>query len=387
MIDYGTLDLTAIWAGTTENVVGSDELAQLFAGPDDDSCTYFYQLNSSFSTYYSVLYCYVVDASGDFTSYRSAAFPSGGSGYIESIAAFGRTSFLVTMGNGTTFWVRVANQKLNNSSPILISPSSYPITNPCYNVVNNVFYDASNGLLAAGFYESVGQEGTAIYASIYRINPYDGSLILKSSGYVANVLAGQADPFNKTSLSFNARGGYGPFLQQQSNGLSGGYFGVLDSVSGETYEYQCRAIYNVNPGISTNCNTPCGATVTSSGKTIFSTGLYSTQTAPMCDISIPRLTISGWNLAPGNSFIMLGDNFSGKFSLNYDPLVGNNSPAACAVTAKHIFTFLQYGAPKNNDAIGIVANPGIKNGSLLHRRAYFTTNNTRPVSPTGRFIT
>lgn len=377
MFNLGALPISAIGpAFYGQGGVNNATPPQLFCGPDDNSCVYFAVGNGNsdpgvWGKITKGFNVFVVDVSGNFTFYSTGNVESGTTQF-SSILPFGAGLFLVTTLAGNTYWVTAANQQTNNHIPILIKKSAYPLSNPCYNSVQNVFYDASKKILIAGFYQPAGQNGTNIFSSAYSVSP--GLLTLYSQGFVANVQSGQPDPFNQTAPAGSGLNA----SQLQSNGLT---MGLKNFNSGGNPFYLTRQITSVNPGGNTSCGGPGnGATVTTSTNDALAIFVATGgNNYSIGDCSIPRLV--GVRQSFGTTFYIAGDGVSFSFTLNPIPNNVNNF----AFTNSHFF-FLARDGSNNPGQIYVLSRPSlVVNGAAANKRGLGLINGVRPISVSGKY--
>ncbi len=387
MIDLGTVDVSLIagpFGGIGSNYY--EYVAQKLFAYDDDSCVWFAEFNPNSAQYYFQVY--VVDASGAYTKY--AIIPTNAAAYITNITPMGQGCFWVTLENNKTYFVRVQNLKLNNATPIIIPTSIYPLGNPCYAGNPKVFYDGASKLLAVGFYESVGQEGTSVFASVYRVN--GAILTLLNTGYVGTFQSVGTDPFDLSAQN-GVPTGYS-FHQSAlaSNGISLARYNKNFNPYVNTVGVASN-VFAVTPGIQSNCATPCGASVQSRANRFYTDDSLYYQNFSFIDSNIPNMFGFVANESGQPNYTTTGICSDGiadyTFQVASTTTANYGATGNCVLTRKHFFQagYAEVDAQLVYGAIYMAANPGVKTGSLLHRRAYFTTNNTRPVSPTGRFIT
>src|SRR5579883_2044083 len=169
---------------------------------DDNSCVYFDDFFPNSSGGFSV---WVVDGpTGKYTYYAALSAYTGAT-YINRILTYGNGNFLVFLANGATYYVQVGNHKLNNASPIMIRPSSVPVSNSCDSTDTPVlFYDGTQKVLAAGWYHSNSQYGGLIYGSVYAVGP-TGALTRLTDGFSGTYLSAGGgtphDDWNRTGGS------------------------------------------------------------------------------------------------------------------------------------------------------------------------------------------
>ncbi len=391
MINLGTIDFDLCATILSYYNAFESKASNLYAGPDDDSCTlitnYAYINNVEFFR----TDIFVIDASGAVTWYRLA----GGDERITSIIPFGRTKFLITFASGDTFWFTPNNAKLNNSTPISVFPNSSALGIVCGQNFHNIFYDPIKNILIVGYYYPAGQYGTFINSVAYRVS---------ASGYLNPLASGYAgysdppntpDPFDQTAGSSGAGIGLNWI---QTNGVTGGFGCPV-----QDYIALARASYDVTPGgaagivcpnVSGFPPPPNGAYVRSRASD-YLYGLapvlpfYTATLVYASDTSIPGLMFLNTRGAPlhNGPFILYGDNAYFLGLTNYVPNSNWSSFNSMALTKKYLFG--QYNAGNQGGTIptiiSVTPNPGIANGSSVHRRGYFSINNTRAVSPDGRF--
>lgn len=390
MIDLGTIDFDFCAEFSSYYSAYASKASNLYAGPDDDSCVLITNHAYINNVSYFRTDIYVIDASGAYTWYRL----SGANEEITSIIPFGRTKLLITFQNGDTFWFTPNNAKLNNATPISVFPNSSALGIVCGQNFHNIFYDPVKNILIVGYYYPAGQNGTFINSVAYRVSA-SGYLNPLASGY-----AGYADPpFSSDPFDQTAAGsGAGIGINWiQTNGVTGGYGCPV-----QDYIALARASYDVAPGsaagivcpnISGFPPPPNGAYVRSRASD-YLYGLapvlpYYTDTPVYAsDTSIPGLMFL--NTSPvgyHGLFIIYGDNAYFFGWTNYVPNSNWSSFNSMALTKKYLFGQSDIGNQGGTirTIISVTSNPGIANGSSVHRRGYFSINNTRAVSPDGRF--
>lgn len=393
MINLGAIQLTYIAGGFNGNGTWQSTTttgATLFAGPDDDSCVYVSSQNKT--TGKNQLDIWVVDIGGRFTHYQAAG-ETGGNWYVATLNKLSRSILQIILSNGNNYVVPVQNAKINNASPIFIKPTALGVSNSCYNIVQNVFYDDVKKLLIAGFYKSAGQDNTDIFSSAYQVSD-TGALIPESSGFVGNFGPGQ-DGFDRTYESSAITD-----LQASNIASNGLNLSIGGSTLFEGWGIQ-QSSYDVTPGVSTACNPPAGV-VTGSYVSMRSYGYWAPGTpygpgvanSCMGDSSIPGVACFCYQTSnnPNYGYYFYGNNAFFVLGLSdvMIPPAGEYASyiyGSFALTKKYIFAICSVGYPYGYDYIAATANPGIANGSSVHRRGYFTINNTRAVSPDGRFRT
>lgn len=387
MINLGTYAMTAIGPNLGgQGSVTDQSKSAIFCGPDDNSCVVFADYNGATTMWPPLSVAnnvggfnvFVVDISGKWTYYSSGPLNPPGHNYffISSIAPFGGGLFLVTVTCDVTrtYWVQVGNHKLNNVSPIQLTPATNPISNSCYSAgTPSLFYDGTQKLLAAEFIQPVGQNGDQIYSTIYKVSA--GALGIVNQGYVgyANSSLGIPDPFNLIPVQ---QSGLNASLQL-SNGINYGVFGF-----GGTGFKLARQVLSVNPGVSTSdCVTKNGSYVTAAANDALQIfGNFGGQNYSLGDSSVPRIV--GLMTSNQTSIYFAGDNFAAYLKIS-NPTVTPNF----ALTSKYLF-FCDRTMPGYTPAqvyyIPIPA--GLANGSAITGKlVHPLVNNVRPVSLTGRY--
>lgn len=371
---------------------GNLPASSLYAGPDDDSCVLItnYALINNVEFFRTEIY--VIDASGAVTWYRLIGVTE----VITGITPFGRNHYLITFETGQTFWFTPQNAKLNNATPIAVFPSVSALPAVCGQNFHNLFYDPIKNVLIAGYYYPAGQSGAFINSAAYEVSP-NGFLNLIASGYAGYSDPPQTpDPFDQTASSGGA--GIG-FSWIQTNGVTAGYGCPV-----QDYIALARANYSVTPGSNDGIvcpdtegfpPAPNGAYV-SSAVSNYSYALapilpyYTVSEAYASDTSIPGLLLlSTRAFASNGPFIVYGDGVYFYGLTNYVPNANWSNFSSMALTSKYLFGQYSTGNQGGTSAtiISVTGNPGVQNGSQVTRRGYFAVNNTRAISPAGRFRT
>lgn len=361
--------------------------SNLFAGPDDDSCTLITNYAYINNVAYNQTDIYVIDASGDYTWYRLSNL----SAAITSILPFGRNKFLITFGDGTTFWFSPNNAKLNNPTPIWVFPASGQLGIVCGQNFQNIFYDPVLNILIAGYYYPAGQYGTFINSLAYNVNK-NGSLNQIASGY-----AGYADPPN-TPDPFNQTGGSGGAgigtSWIQTNGVTSGYGSPQ-----QDYIALARSSYLVSPGGDNGilCPNDPGFPPPSNNAYVRSRTsdylytlapwqpYYTDTTVYPSDTSIDGLLFL--SVLDNLGFIAQGDNVLYFGTNNYVPNPAWSYFQSMAMTSKYLFGqyFTGNQGGTSSTIISVSANPQISNGGKVYRQSYATVNSVRPISLTGAY--
>jgi hypothetical protein len=364
VINLGSVNLTQIF---TSNIFGAGYRPNYLYACDVNSCVVFFN-PGAVAVFGNYVNLFVVDISGNYTWYVIYA----GGSTIQNVVPYGKGSFAVVLYNGQTFFIQVANSKINNTSPIVLSNKVFPFTNPCgINGSNKVFVDAYTGLIAVGMYSDAGQYGGPVYATV-------GKMTSKGiTGIVSQGIAGVAssnpayDPFDKTSYSttvnYMSNGVLASFnrlpsgytsLGQELIGIHVGGFAGCNTVDGVTGTYVYDRAVNV---IATGAVYPYGKFVDSTIK-----GIVSILYSPV----YPNYFIEG---------------YSGSFAAILEVLTTGYLTCAL-VTPSTIFVGGSNAA--NKPAIFMAANPGFVSGySLFGRRAYPLINSVRPISLSGAYKT
>jgi hypothetical protein len=366
--------------------------SNLFAGPDDDSCVLFtnYAYINNVAGYPADIW--VIDASGAYTWYTMPLENE----TISGILPFGRNNFLVTFAStGNSYWFTPVNAKLNNSSPIVLFPSS-GVGDVCGQNFHNLFYDPIKNILIAGYYYPAGQNGAFINSVAYKVGA-NGYLAPLASGY-----AGYADPpdtpdpFNQTQ---NGTATGISITWIQTNGVNSG-FGVPQA----NEIVLSRSSLSVNPGANQGilCPNQSGFPPNPSGANVQTiTSQYVAMPAPVqpwytvdniwpSDTSIPGLElVNSWVTSQSNGpLIAYGDGAFFFCLFNYVPNPYWSQMQSCALTKKYLFG--QYFAGNQGGTsytvISIAANPGILNGTTaVPKPISVCVNNSRPISVTGAY--
>lgn len=176
-------------------------------------------------------YIFVIDKSGKYTWLTilmpNAPIPIAKQGIIPLGGGYFIVDYENYYGQATgSISFQAPNAKINNTSPIIIQPLAFSITNTCRGNAgaDQVFYDPVNNLIAGEFIHPTGGNAGQIYNSIYKINGL--SLTKIAEGYQGVY---PPDTFNQTSANFpgsitanvgiNSSNGY-----QTMNGNSSGYY-------------------------------------------------------------------------------------------------------------------------------------------------------------------
>ena len=393
MINLGTVNFNFCAEILSFYNAYSTEASNLYAGPDDDSCV----LITNYAFINGVEFfrtdINVIDVSGAVTWYRLVDADQ----TITSMIPFGRARILITFASGLTFWFAPQNAKLNNATPIAVFPTGNALAEVCGQNFHNLFYDPIKNVLIAGYYYPAGQYGTFINSVAFQVSP-TGFLNPIASGYAGYSDPPQTpDPFDQTAVS----GGAGITLNWlQSNGVTAGYGCPV-----QDYIALARANYSVTPGSNNGIvcpndpgfpPTPNGAVVTSVASGYLYTlapilPYYTVTRVYASDTSIPGLLMlsTGGASASNGPFILYGDGVFFYGLTNYAPNTNWSSFNSMALTRKYLFGQYSTGNVGGTAAtiISVAANPNVGNGSVVHRRGYFAVNNTRAISPTGRFRT
>lgn len=286
--------------------------------------------------------------------------------YIDKIIPLGNGLFLVVMsGQGPTISiaVRVQNLKLNNWSPIVIPLAGLSISNPCYNTITKLWYDGSQQILCAGFYDPTGQYGGPIFSSSYKVNK-DASLTLIAQG---NSGLYSSTP-HRDDLDHTTGYGTGIYSYPTSNGMIQAWW--------YTFAQQFTQNITINPGSFTDCNTPNGAGVYSTNSQVW-TNIYAQSNDPyFVDSNIPN--ISGSCLADGQCAVNLNGNF---YEMNLTNSVVN--PKFLLITNKYLFAVapMSWGLEAFQAAIP----PQFAFPNYLYRSGFNMVNQARPISITGNY--
>ncbi len=358
------------------------QCASLLFALNDDSCVLFTSLTTTGNPpYYTTLYVYVVDVSGTLTYYASA--PMEAQTFINNIVPLGPGLFLLVMNNNTTFFVRVANAKLNNATPIMLKPSPSPLTNPCYGANPKIFYDAAKNLLGVGFYSGGGGGApTSVWTSIYR--PSSSQLTLLSTGFVGT---SEGDPFVRAGIVSN------PNLYREGTCSNGASY-LLNQVSNVDNALVLDYVsYDIAQGVQSDCGTPCGASVStySSASVNCSIGanIYYANKSTGGDSNIPGIVGACTYQNPGlpNTNCMFYTDGLSAFQCEFPYAAPDYYEIQnAALTKKYLFASCRTDVPNGSTAILIAPNPGIvrtPTGQL--QSAFVTVNSARPISLTGAY--
>lgn len=347
-----------------------------FYALDDDSCVVIADAKLRTWPFRSV-WIYVLDYSGAYTwyalNYLQAAY-----GYINTIQVLGPGRFLITLSDAggaanQTFYCVVANKKLNNASPIPIFPGATTLTNPCYNTNPHVYYDAAQGILAAGFYNPGGGFGGPVYSSNYRVQA-SGSLSLLAQGYVGNFTVNGYDPWDQT-------GGKAPGAGPYKTGTSGTGVACSVGVPGTGYWLGYNA-YRVNPGLNSGCGTPSGASVSSYGSGV----IYSTFTLNepfFVESTIPGVRgLATW----GNQQMQLLLDNGLRFLVPFNSTISGVTTQTMVITRKWIFAnAYQNGYYNAVVRASLPAGWNLYTPNSVAKNKYGLVNFVRPVSVIGKY--
>jgi hypothetical protein len=380
-VEFGQLAFNqiAVFPGLTAPKNYYQSSLQLFA-LGDDACVLFVPPQNSNAP----LNVYVVDSSGDYTWYATVA-NLWAQGFIDTILPLGPGLFFVAMGNSNlTFFVRVANHKLNNATPILLKPSLLPLTNPCYAANPKIFYDAAKNLLSVGFYAGGGGGApTSVWTSMYR--PSSSELTSLTTGFVGS---SEGDPFASAQSIENITGT--ALTGTCSNGLS--Y--ILNPATVAPYAGLALTYvaYDVNQGIQSGCDVPCGASVGtySSGSVDVNIEgpIFSYNNSTGADCNIPGIVGAVTYYNPGSgvlNYIFYTDGLS-AFQCEFANSVDNFRIYNAALTKKYLFVSTEAENPNSRTAIVIAPNPGIvRTPTAVVQSAFVLVNSARPISLTGAY--
>lgn len=369
MINLGSVNLTQIF---TSNIFGAGYRPKYLYACDANSCVAIFNTGATI-VFNNCINIFVVDISGSYTWYVIYNEQQPGGFPIQNVIPYGKGSFAIVLSNGETFFIQVANSKINNTSPIVLSNKVFPFTNPCgINGSNKVFVDAYTGLIAVGMYSDAGQYGGPVYATV-------GKMTSKGiTGIVSQGIAGVAssnpayDPFDKTS--------YSTTVNYMSNGVLAS-FNQLPS----GYTSLGQELIGIHVGGFAGCNTADGVT----GTYVYDRAVNLITTGagyPYYDFVDSTIKgIAGIMYSPSGTTNNFIECYSGSFAAILEVLTTNNLTCAL-VTPSTIFVGGSNSV--NRPAIFTAANPGFVSGySLFGRRAYPLINSVRPISLSGAYKT
>lgn len=358
----------------------------IFANADDSVTLFIDYPNNGLpapNNWYSVD-CRVVDSQGAVTWYSTGNIHAGVD-YILSILNLGPGNFLITTSSGHSYNFRVKNLKLNNATPILVSPGT-ALSNSCAATSNlhSVYFDPVKNLLAAGFYVPAGQLGTQIYSTVYSVGK-NGSLSVSVDGFTQYSCPDCAPPIPNLYDQTNVNNSGSNFYGIQSNGI---YCGL-------TYGFPCAVgaiSAQINPGqTQPNCDSPNGNFVTSRSNQYFQIPGTSPGSAWLLDSVIPNLFGTGQadnNSPSGYSATAFGVNVS--YYVQFSSAVRFFRTTNIAVTPNYIWA--TGGAPDpitQNVAYGAVYRSTLPvqldAGGAVSKQAYSVINSVRPISLTGAY--
>jgi len=379
--------ITPLFAGAGPRDI--ETVPTLLFALDEESVVYFAADNENGPSF--TFNVYVIDASGAYTYYSAGNIPNQ---YFSEILPLGPGLFFVTLENSDTFFVQVANLKLNNSSPILIKKSAFPISNPCYSQNPHVFYDGFKKLLAVGFYQPAGQYGTNIYGSVYKVS--SSQLVLQNTGLAS---AGVVNTFDQTGGTPSTPGWTTTlnWIGTQSNGISVGCYNYSHLFT-PPYIFDLiftNNTFSVNGASQTDCNTLSGLNVTSKINAFLNIGDYQGAVSYTygCDSTLPGMWGVNFSDAPPPYSFFTDNNILYNFTVT-NP---NSGFAAynCVLTRKYLFAFggQEVVMPDGSSQffsgfIYCAPNPGIQNGnSVTSRNSLLLVNSARPISLTGAYKT
>lgn len=343
---------------------------------DDNSCVLI--LDTKIRTFpFLAFYVYVYDGDGSYTWYSSGVTYPDGYGYLQQPICIAPGLFSVTTSNNNggpdrTYVFKVANLKLNNSSPISLFPGPISFSNPCYNTAPKVYYDPQRRIVACGFYNPSGGFGGPVYSSNYKVNT-DGSFALLTQGYVGHFDTSGYDPWDNTS----SNPGGAPY----KSGDLGKGLPISCGIPGTGYWLGFNS-YNVNPGVSTNCITPSGARVTSGASAV----LYSTLTNAepyFVDSNIPGIYgLSSWAYKQ-IQFLMLGLSFVAPYVCTVPGVVVCQT---VVVTGKYLFSNVNIAGYYNGLVkASLPTGWNLYSPSAVSRAKFGLSNFSRPVSVVGKY--
>lgn len=310
---------------------------------------------------------YAVDKSGAVT-YWLYYTPS----YVRTIIPLGAGFFFIGFGNGDSFIQQFYNAKLNNGNPLVIRKGA-PLSNPCYNLNPQFFYDRIRNILAAGFYDPSGQYGGPVYASFFA--PTTRGLLPLQSGFVGyyNSATGY-DPFNQTAKAAPPNSTPQNFGGNQSN-----------AITQSLYSYNGRYIisvanYAVNMGLATNCATPSGAVVSlqSAYNNIANAGAPGAGYASAFDSNIAGLTAC--NVDTSQYALQIFYNSTSVYLLPH-----NAGGGACFVLTKTGNLFASNIVSSASQSIMIAQFNAATSFNNYSRTASLLINSHRPVSIFGSY--
>jgi hypothetical protein len=329
---------------------------------------------------------YVVDAGGAVTWYTSGTLS--GYNYISSVTAFGPGNLLISTNNGLIFHARVANQRLNNTSPILMRPGVTPFSNQCYDVgsTQSVYYDPVTRLLAVAWYQASGELGTNIYSTIYSVDSI-GNLTKQVDGYTTYACSGCVPPVpDAYDQTGGAATGGAHFYGVMTNGISA-------AIGGSNPNWFSRLAFDVHAGLTqSGCTAGNGNYVsirTNDVTNIFGIGGTNSYLIDSNIIGIAGMANTEATAPNVGTLYVGGDNVNYILPIQAPAGSAYSDVGAgpCAITKKYIFlsSYILVGATAYLGGILIVPFTGISNGTLAAHRGVGLVNGARPISVTGKY--
>ncbi len=386
-IDLGLINMDLIagpYGGLGAN--NSAGCGLIIFGNADDSVTLFIDYPNNGlpapNNWYSVD-CRVVDSQGAVTWYSTGNIHAG-DGYINSILNLGPGNFLITTNSGQSYNFRAKNLKLNNATPILVSPGT-GLSNSCAATsnLNSVYFDPVKNLLAAGFYVPAGQLGTQIYSTVYSVGK-NGSLSVSVDGFTQYSCPDCAPPIPNLYDQTNVDNSGSTYYAIQSNGI----------YSAEVNGFPCAvgAISpQINPGqTQPNCDSPNGNFVTSRSNQYFQIPNTSPGSCALIDSVLPNFFGAFYPKNFSSNYLAtifgLDVTYIGEFTSTEQVFGFSNG----AITPNYIWATGNAVSPiTGNNTLGAVYRSSLpvqlQNGGAVSKQAYSVVNSVRPISLTGAY--
>lgn len=364
-----------------------DTIQNIFSVDDNSFAIFSWSAGGGFS-------CWVLDVPTLAVTYYTSTVKDGA--LQTAPILFGAGNFMLSWNDGTFYFFRVQNLKLNNPSPILLSPSSTTIPlNACGAPFSKTFYDAVNNRLAFGYYNAL---NGSIFGSVYQVG--GGVLARAASGFPGfwSIL----DTWDRTQAT--APGARAQILTNNVSLAFGGNptqvyrqrFFINLGIDQGRYSNGCYLATAVFPGVA-QCNAAgysviegpfedgsvlgeigpdnfSGQYVLSTFATAFNTGT-AIAVAGMCDSNIPGLV----GLSDANGVHIFGD--GGVWF--YIP-VQFGTIVNAAITKNYIAGVISF----EGMSIGIFQTPSggqLYNGASVTKNTRKLSNYARPISVTGKY--
>ena len=365
----GSINLVSIFSTT---IFGTGYRPNFLYAVDTNSCAAFANPGATI-VFESMVHIFVVDKSGSYTWYvinKNAP--------INNILPYGSGNFNIVFSDGTIYYARLSNKKLNNATPINISSGSSPFSINCPDISapsTRLYIDANTGQFAAGLYSSNAQFGGQVYSFYGSVNK-NGGINIENSGVCGTWSSDPPfDPFDKTNGTANYNG--------QSNGLFTNFQTIDNQISISSLGI------GINRGVSAGCNTSDGVTGTYVFPRFFETipsGVTPATTYKFVDSTLIGFFGILWEGTGGYPYNWHITGYSGNFSAYCDlPSYNIFEYLTCALVTDSTLFF--GGSNTANDwTVFGVPNPGFQPGTnITFNNTQLLVNSARPISLTGAY--